>query len=87
VIDPNGHASYPCFATMISEAWRVAEGNVYVRNLKRGHKTLSISCGAAHDPEDERALLVIWSSFFRVFLGLSLCAGRPVADATVPGTA
>ena len=36
VIDPNGHAAYTCFATMISEAWRVAEGNVYGRNLKRG---------------------------------------------------
>jgi hypothetical protein len=35
VIDPNGHAAYTCFATMISEAWRVAEGNVYGRNLKR----------------------------------------------------
>jgi hypothetical protein len=36
VIDPNGHAAYTTFATMISEAWRVAEGNVYGRNLKRG---------------------------------------------------
>ena len=29
VIDPDGHSSYTCFATMISEAWRVAESNVY----------------------------------------------------------
>jgi hypothetical protein len=36
VIDPNGHPSYPCFATMISEAWRLPEGNVHWRNLKRG---------------------------------------------------
>jgi hypothetical protein len=35
VIDPNGHAAYTAFATMMSEAWRVAEGNVYGRNLKR----------------------------------------------------
>jgi hypothetical protein len=35
VTDPNGHAAYTTFATMISEAWRVAEGNVYGRNLKR----------------------------------------------------
>jgi hypothetical protein len=36
VIDPHGHAAYTCFATMISEAWRVAEGNVRGRNLNRG---------------------------------------------------
>jgi hypothetical protein len=35
LIDPDGHATYTCFATMISEAWRVAKANVYGRNLKR----------------------------------------------------
>jgi hypothetical protein len=46
VIDPNGHAVYTCFATMISEAWRVAEGaegNVHWCNLKRNAWDLSIS--------------------------------------------
>jgi hypothetical protein len=35
VIDPNGHGAYTCFAAMISEGSRVAESNVYERNLKR----------------------------------------------------
>ena len=35
VLDPNGHAAYTCFATMLSEAWRVAEGNVRRRNLSK----------------------------------------------------
>jgi hypothetical protein len=34
-IDPHGHAAYACFATMIGEVWRVAQGNVYGRNRKR----------------------------------------------------
>jgi hypothetical protein len=52
VIDPNGHAAYSCFATMISEAWRVAESNVYGRTSSTIHRTLSIKrgaiCGANH---------------------------------------
>jgi hypothetical protein len=36
VIGPNGNAAYTTFATMISEARRVADGNVYGRNLRRG---------------------------------------------------
>jgi hypothetical protein len=32
VIDPNGHAGYTCFATMLSEAWRLCEGQVRGRN-------------------------------------------------------
>ena len=52
VIDPSGHAAYTTFATMISEAWRVAEGNVYGRNLKPGHRKLSIPRGAIRGAND-----------------------------------
>lgn len=36
VIDPNWHAAYTFFATMISEAWRVAVGNVSVPSHTHG---------------------------------------------------
>jgi hypothetical protein len=44
VIDPSGHAAHTCFATMISEGWRIAEGNVDGRNGTRCMRLVDLTC-------------------------------------------